>query len=125
MNEGRGTILESINAGPNKMHANATFTLSENLDSLIEKTTADIGLAGSIPNPGIDVPGLKAPTTILGSIGLAGGKAKAMLRTFASGISMPDSLPGAAVSAANAELFAVARLPLADDLWSSVAAVAL
>jgi autotransporter translocation and assembly factor TamB len=125
MNEGRGTILESINAGPNKMRANATFTLSENLDSLIEKTTADIGLAASIPDPGIDLPGLKAPTTILGSIGLAGGTAKAMLRTFASEISMANSLPGAAVSAGNAELFAVARLPLADDLWSSVAAVAL
>jgi hypothetical protein len=125
MTDGKGTILEAINAGANKMRAKATFTLSENLDSLIKNTTADIGLAASIPDPGLDIPGLKAPTTILGSIGLSGGKAKAMLQTFSSEISMPGSLPGAAVSAANAEVFAVARLPFADDLWSSVAAIAL
>jgi autotransporter translocation and assembly factor TamB len=125
MENGSGTISESVAAGSNRMHANATFTLSENMDDLAGKTVANIGLAASIPDPGKNVPGLKAPTTILGNIGLANGKAKAMLRTFSSDISMPNALPGATVSAANAELFAVARIPLTDDLWSSVAAVAL
>ena len=125
MKNGSGTISESVRAGPNEMHANATFTLSENMDSLVEKTVANIGLAASIPDPGRSVPGLKAPTTILGSIGLADGKARAVLRTTSSDISMPNALPGAIVSAVNAQLFAVARIPLTDDLWSSVAAIAL
>jgi autotransporter translocation and assembly factor TamB len=125
MKNGSGAISESIRAGPNKMHANATFTLSENIDRLVEETVANIGLAASIPDPGRSVPGPKAPTTILGSIGLADGKAKAVLRAFSSDISMPSALPGAAVSAITAEVFAIARLPLADDLWSSVAAIAL
>src|ERR1700730_12755438 len=125
INNGSGTIVESINAGPNKMRAHATFTLSENWDDLVEKTVAHIGLAASIPDPGREIPGLKASATILGSIGLADGEAKAVLRTLASKISTADSLPGAAVSAANADVFAVARLPLAEDIWKSVAAVAI
>ena len=125
MKNGSGTIFESVRAGANEMHANATFTLSENLDSVVEKTVADIGLAASIPDPGKNVPGLKAPTIILGSVGIADGRARAVLRTFSSDISMPNALPGASVSAVNAELFAVARIPLTDDLWSSVAAIAL
>jgi autotransporter translocation and assembly factor TamB len=47
------------------------------------------------------------------------------MRTFASEISMAGALPGVAVSAANAELFGVVDLPLAGDLWSSVAAIGL
>jgi autotransporter translocation and assembly factor TamB len=125
MKDGSGTISESVRTGPNTMHANATFTLSESMDSLVGKTVANIGLAASIPDPGKSIPGLKASTTILGSIGLADGKAKTVLRTFSSDISMPSVLPGATVSATNAEVFAVARLPLTDDLWSSVAAIAL
>ncbi|HEV3210485.1 MAG TPA: translocation/assembly module TamB domain-containing protein [Chthoniobacterales bacterium] len=125
MNNGSGTILESVREGSNRMHANATFTLSDSLDSLIQKTVANIGLAASIPDPGKDVPGLKGPTIILGSIRIADGKAKSVVRTFASEISMTGALPGLAISAANAEVFGVANLPLASDMWSSVATVAL
>src|SRR6516162_5345071 len=125
MQSGSGTISESVHAGANELRANATFTLSENMDSIVGKTVANIGLAASIPDPGKNVPGLKAPTIILGSIGIADGRARAVLRTFSSDISMPDALPGASVSAANAELFAVAKIPLTDDLWSSVAAIVL
>src|SRR5262249_13185508 len=125
MKNGSGTISESVRTGPNRMHANATFTLSENMDSLVEKTVANIGLAASIPDPGRNILRLKSSTTLLGSIGLADGRAKTVLRTFSSDISMPSALPGAAIAATNAEVFAVARLPLADDLWSSLAAIVL
>ena len=123
MNNGSGTILESVHAGPNMMRANATFTLAESLDTLVQKTVANIGLAASVPDPGKDLPGLKASTTILGSIGLAEGKAKAVLRTFVSEVSFSRQLPGAAVAALQGEVFAVAELPLANNLWSSVAAI--
>ena len=125
MNNGSGTILESVREGANRMRAYATFTLSDTLDSLIQNTVADIGLAASIPDPGKDVPGLKGSTIILGSIGIADGKAKSVVRTLASEINMAGALPGVAVAAANAQVFGVANLPLASDLWSSVATVAL
>jgi hypothetical protein len=125
MNNGSGTILESVHEGRNRMHANATFTLSDDLDSLVEKTVANIGLAASIPDPGKDVPGLRGSTIILGSIRLANGKANAVVRTFASEINIAGAQPAVAVSAANAEVFAVANLPLASELWSSVATVGL
>src|SRR5262249_6623069 len=105
MNSGSGTILESVREGSNRRDANATFTLSDTLDTLAGETVANVGMAASIPDPGKDLPGLKGPTTILGSIGLADGKAKAVVRTFASEISMAGALPGVAVSAANAEVY--------------------
>jgi autotransporter translocation and assembly factor TamB len=125
MHNGSGTIVESVREGSNRMHANATFTLSDSLDSLIQDTVANIGLAASIPDPGKDVPGLKGPTIILGSIGLADGKAKAVVRTLASDVNIAIAPAAVAVSAANAEAFGVVKLPLANDLWSSVATVGL
>ena len=124
IDKGRGKIQQlSVNAGPNKLRASGNFTLSETPNELLSRSSADIGLAAEIRGPKPYVPDLNATILVTGSIGLANGRAQLVLRASIGGVRSPKLVPGLAISAVNTDLFAVAQLPLAEDLWKSLAAV--
>src|SRR6202008_3094128 len=82
-------------------------------------------VAVAVSEPERFVPGLMATNLVTGNIGLSEGRAQAVVHEAVWGLSVPKLLPGFSVSGGNSSLFAVATLPLAQDLWSSVAAIML
>ena len=95
------------------------------MSELPTKSSANIGIAASVPDPGRYVPGLTAESLATGSIGLLNGRAQAVFHESVAGISMPETVPGFSVSSINTNVFAVARFPFSADLWTSLAAVLL
>jgi autotransporter translocation and assembly factor TamB len=126
IDNGKGGIRElSVNSGANKMRATGTFRLADRLNELVTKSSANIGVAVAVSEPERFVPGLMATNLVSGTIGLSEGRAQAVMHEAVWGLSVPKLLPGFSVSGGNSSLFAVATLPLAQDLWSSVAAIML
>ena len=121
---GKGEIQElSVNSGPNKVRVTGNFSLSDTLDELPTKSSANIGIAAAVSDPGRYVPGLNATSLATGSIGLLNGRAQAVFHESVAGISLPKAVPGFSVSAVDSNVFAVAKFPLSGDLWPSLAAV--
>jgi autotransporter translocation and assembly factor TamB len=126
VDNGKGEIRQlSVNAGANKLRATGTFHLADSLNALVTKSSANIGVAVAVSEPERFVPGLVATSLVTGSIGLFEGRAQAVLHEAVRGLSVPKLLPGFSVSGGDSSLFAVATLPLAPDLWSSMAAIML
>ena len=124
IDKGKGEIQElSVNAGPNKLRVSGNFTLSETPNELLSRSSADIGFGAEVRGPERYVPDLKATTLVTGSVGLANGRAQLVFQASAGNISLPKFAPGLAISGVNADLFAAAQLPLAEDPWKSLAAV--
>jgi autotransporter translocation and assembly factor TamB len=126
VDNGKGEIRElSVNSGANKMRATGTFRLAESLNELVTKSSANIGVAVAVSEPERFVPGLVATSLVTGTIGLFEGRAQAVVHEAVRGLSVPKLLPGFSVSGGDSSLLAVATLPLAPELWSSVAAIML
>ncbi|MBV8532354.1 MAG: hypothetical protein JO207_00970, partial [Verrucomicrobia bacterium] len=126
VDNGKGEIRElSVNSGANKVRATGTFRLADSLNELVTRSSANIGVAVAVSEPERYVPGLVATNLVTGSIGLFEGRAQAVVHEDVKGLSVPKMLPGFSVSGGESTLFAVATLPLAPDLWSSVAAIML
>jgi hypothetical protein len=126
VDNGKGEIRElSVNSGANKVRATGTFRLADSLNELVTRSSANIGVAVAVSEPERYVPGLVATNLVTGSIGLSEGRAQAVVHEAVWGLSVPKMLPGFSISGGGSSLFAVATLPLAPDLWSSVAAIML
>ena len=126
VNNGKGEINElSINSGPNKVRVTGNFVLAETLDELPTKSSANIGIAAAVPEPGRYVPGLTAASLSTGSIQLLNGRAQAVFQESVAGISLPKTVPGFSISSVNSNVFAVAKFPISADVWPSLAAVLL
>jgi autotransporter translocation and assembly factor TamB len=126
VDNGKGEIRElSVNSGANKVRATGTFRLADTLNELVTRSSANIGVAVAVSEPERYVPGLVAASLVTGSVGLFDGRVQAVVHESVKGLSVPKLLPGFSVSGGHSSLFAVATLPLAPDLWSSLAAILL
>jgi len=124
VDQGTGEIRElSLGAGANQLQAAGGFKLADNADELLTGSTANIGVAVSVTEPGRFVPGLNASSLVSGTIGLLNGRAQALFWDSLVNIEMPKSLPGLSVSNVDTVLMAIVAFPLVSDIWSSVAAV--
>ncbi len=124
MTNGSGEIQElSLTSGPNKVRITGNFRLSDTVSDLSTNSSANIGIAAWVPDPGRYVPGLTAESLATGSIGLLDGRAQAVFHETVAAISMPKTVPGFSVSGVKTNVFAVARFPVSTDLWTSLAAV--
>ncbi len=124
LTNGSGEIQElSLTSGPNKLRITGDFRLADTVSELPVKSSANIGIAASVSDPGRYVPGLTAESLATGSIGLLDGRAQAVFHESVAGISMPKTVPGFSISAIKTNVFAVAKFPISTDLWRSLAAV--
>jgi autotransporter translocation and assembly factor TamB len=125
-NRGKGELRElSINSGPNKVRVTGNFSLPDTLDELPTRSSANIGIAAAVSEPGRYVSGLNASSLATGSVGLANGRAQAVFRESVAAISLPKMVPGFSISSVNSNVFAVVKFPFSPDVWSSLAAVLL
>jgi autotransporter translocation and assembly factor TamB len=124
MDNGKGELQNlSIGSGPNKIDLTGSFALSDSLNELATKSSANLGIAASVSEPARYVPGLIATSLATGSVGLLNGRIQAVFHESVARISMPKTVPGFSVSNVDTNIYAVAKLPLSADLWPSLAAV--
>jgi autotransporter translocation and assembly factor TamB len=124
IDHGKGEIQEvSVDSGANQLRAAGNFTLANESKDLVTGSAADIGLAVSVTEPERFVPGLNAASLLSGSIGLLNGRAQAVFSDSVEDIGLPKSLPAFSISKVDTRLIAVAALPIASDIWSSIFAV--
>jgi autotransporter translocation and assembly factor TamB len=123
IDHGKGDIQElSVDSGANQLRAAGNFTLANDSKELVTGSAADIGLAVSVTEPERFVPGLNAASLLSGSIGLLNGRVQGAFSDFVEDIGLPKSLPGFSISKVDTRLIAVAALPIASDIWSSICA---
>jgi hypothetical protein len=124
MDNGKGELQSlSIGSGPNKIDLTGSFSLSDSLTELATQSSAYLGIAASVSEPGRYVPGLTATSLATGSVGLLNGRVQAVFHESVARISMPKTVPGFSISNVKTNIYAVAKLPLSADLWPSLAAV--